>query len=158
MENGSVEIRNGAVSSCVFKNANLAMLGDVTIENVECRDSVVTLSCRGSEKAAIKASEFTDVDLGLDGVEVEETRVCGGDIRLGSGTTVAESRIVDARVVMEGKVGQVAKCVRTEFDRGRPARVWISLGLRTERHDFLTITAREVCPEPRQSIALVEGA
>ena len=36
--------------------------------------------------------------------------------------------------------------------------VWISLGLRTERHDFLTITAREVCPEPRQSIALVEGA
>ena len=37
-------------------------------------------------------------------------------------------------------------------------RVWISLGLRTERHDFLTITAREVCPEPRQSIALVEGA
>ena len=40
------------------------------------------------------------------------------------------------------------------FDEG----VWISLGLRTERHDFLTITAREVCPEPRQSIALVEGA
>ena len=38
------------------------------------------------------------------------------------------------------------------------SRVWISLGLRTERHDFLTITAREVCPEPRQSIALVEGA
>ena len=46
------------------------------------------------------------------------------------------------------------EAVRTQ----RRERVWISLGLRTERHDFLTITAREVCPEPRQSIALVEGA
>ena len=69
-----------------------------------------------------------------------------------------------AEVVLQdvGKLeGLALREVLFTFEKAPTAvleRVWISLGLRTERHDFLTITAREVCPEPRQSIALVEGA
>ena len=63
------------------------------------------------------------------------------------------------RCLKRFRAREIYQRVMTDFrTRQQLSGVWISLGLRTERHDFLTITAREVCPEPRQSIALVEGA